>query len=210
MTDVRFHTPLVSDVMDELGLPSGVLSSRIRPILEAPSRVILGRAFPCRVEPTDEYVEIDTLLEMVDAIPPGAFVLVAATADIDAALWGGLMSTRAQARGAVGAAVNGGVRDIAQIAELDFPVFGVDRRIRDIRRRGFMSGYNLPVEFDGIPVRPGDGVVADANGVVVIPQEHLDTVMSRLQLAFGEEEAVQQGLLTGGNARDLFNSHHRF
>lgn len=210
MRAFAFHTPLVSDVMDELGLPSGVLSARIRPVLEAPSRVLFGDAFPCRVEPTDEYVEIDTLLEMIDAIPPDAFVLVAATADIDAALWGGLMSTRAQARGAVGAAVNGGVRDIAQIADLDFPVFGVDRRIKDIRRRGFMSAWNVEVEIDGVPIRPGDGVVADANGIVVIPQEHLSSIMRRLEQAFDEEEAVQHGLQTGGNARNLFDDHHRF
>ena len=210
MRELTFHTPLVSDVMDELGLPSGVLSSRIRPVLDVPSRVLFGTAFPCRVEPTDEYVEIDTLLEMIDAIPSGAFVLVAATADIDAALWGGLMSTRAQARGAVGAAVNGGVRDIAQIAELDFPVFGVDRRIKDIRRRGFMSGWNVDVEIDGVPIRPGDGVVADANGVVIIPQEHLESITQRLERAYGEEEAVQRGLRTGEDARTLFNNHHRF
>lgn len=196
--------------MDEMGITGGVLSSRIRPVLEASSRVVFGRAFPCRVEPTDEYVEIDAILEMVDAIPEGAFVLVAATEPIDAALWGGLMSTRARARGAVGAAVNGGVRDIAQIAELDFPVFGVDRRIRDIRRRGFMSAWNVSVEFDDVTVHPGDGVVADANGVVIIPQDQIDAVMSRIDQAWEEEEAVRQGLTTGENARDLFTRHRRF
>src|ERR1044071_9098049 len=120
----QFFTPLVSDVMDRLGIPSHVLSHEIQSIPFDPSLKVAGIAFPCRVVPTTEYVEINTLLEMVDNIPEHAFVIVAADADIDAALWGGLMSTRAKARGAVAAAVNGGIRDFEQIAQLEFPVFG--------------------------------------------------------------------------------------
>src|SRR5438132_9079482 len=103
-------TPLISDVMDRLGIPSHVLSHNIQSFPFDPSLKVTGIAFPCRVVPTVDYVEIDTLLEMVDNIPEHAFVLVAADDDIDAALWGGLMSTRAKARGAVAAAVNGGIR----------------------------------------------------------------------------------------------------
>ncbi len=196
--------------MDELGLPSGVLPNEIVPILPAPDRVVAGRAFPCRVEPTDEYVEIDTILEMIDAIPEGAFLFVAASADIDAALWGGLMSAGAQSRGAQGAAVNGGVRDTAQIARLDFPVFGVDRRVKDIRRRGAMTAYNVAVTIGDVSIHPGDGVIADANGIVVIPVEHLETVLERLAAAVKDERAVEEGLREGKGAQDLYSDHGRF
>src|ERR1700733_6083713 len=103
-----FFTPLVSDVMDRLRIPSHVLTHDIQAIPFEASIKVAGFAYPCRVVPTSEYVEITTLLEMVDSIPKHAFVVVAADADIDAALWGGLMSTRAKARGAVAAVVNGG------------------------------------------------------------------------------------------------------
>lgn len=206
----RYYTPLVSDVMDELGLPSGVLPREITPVLPAPRRVVAGRAFPCRVEPTDEYVEIDMILAMIDSIPPGSFVLVAATADIDAALWGGLMSTGAMNRGATAAAVNGGVRDIAQIADLDFPVFGTDRRIKDIRRRGEMSAFGVSVQIGGVTVHPGDGVIGDANGVVVVPKGSLDQILDRLGGAVDEENAVAKGLGEGKGANDLFDDHGRF
>src|SRR5436309_12917305 len=132
-------TPLVSDVMDRLGISGYVLDRDIQPMFPDPHVKAAGYAFPCRVIPTHEYVEIDYLLKMVDAIPENSIVVVAADRDIDAALWGGLMSTRAKARGARGAVVNGGVRDIEQIANLGFPVFGSYRCVKDIRRRGFME-----------------------------------------------------------------------
>src|SRR5436305_15226162 len=90
----RFFTPLVSDVMDRLGIPSHVLPHSIQAIPFDPRLKVAGLAFPCRVIPTKEYVEITTLLEMVDHIPEHAFVIVAADDNTDAALWGGLMSTR--------------------------------------------------------------------------------------------------------------------
>lgn len=206
----RFYTPLVSDVMDSLELPSGVLHCSIQPVFPNPDLKVCGIAFPCRVVPTDEYVEIDMILEMVDAIPEHAFVLVAADADIDAALWGGLMSARARARGAVGAAVNGGVRDIAQIAAAGFPVFGAYRCIKDIRRRGFMHSYGTSVEIGGVTVSPGDVIFGDANGVVVIPKGDFARVHEALEAALGEESATQAGLLSGGSARELFGEHGRF
>lgn len=206
----RFYTPLVSDVMDSLGLPDGVLHRSIQPVFADPHIKVCGLAFPCRVLPTDAYVEIGTILEMVDAIPDNAFVLVAADADIDAALWGGLMSARAKARGAVGAAVNGGVRDIAQIAEAGFPVFGTHRCIRDIRRRGFMHSYGVSVEIGGVHVSPGDIIFGDANGVIAIPKELFGAVYAELEKALTEESATQRGLLSGGSAQELFGEHRRF
>ena len=130
------YTPLVSDTMDSLGIDGYVLPRQIQAIVADPHLKVAGFAYPCRVIPTEEYVEIHTLLEMVDSIPQDAIVIVAADSDIDAALWGGLMSTKAQKRGAKAAVVNGGVRDIEQIKNLRFPVFGTYKCVKDIRRRG--------------------------------------------------------------------------
>ena len=177
---------------------------------DEPSRVVCGTAYPCRVVPTRAYVEIDLLLEMVDSIPEGAVVVVSADEDIDAALWGGLMSARALARGAVGAVVNGGVRDIAQIDTLGFPVFGAYRSVKDIRRRGYMAKYNVPVYTGGVTIVPGDIVFGDANGVVVIPRERFDRVYHELERAYGEESMTQQSLAAGKAAREAFAEYGRF
>ncbi len=207
---LRFYTPLVSDTMERLGMKSGALDHSIQQILPDPHLKVCGLAFPCRVRPTTEYVEIHTLLEMVDQIPERGFVIVSADEDIDAALWGGLMSARAKARGGVGAAVNGGVRDIAQINELEFPVFGTHRCIKDIRRRGYMLKYNTPVYCGGVTIVPGDIIFGDANGVIVIPREKFAEVYAELDAAHSDEHATQKGLQEGNSARNLFERYNRF
>lgn len=206
----QFFTPLVSDVMDRLGIESHVLPPSIQSIPFDPTLKTAGIAFPCRVVPTNEYVEIDNLLRMVDAIPKNAFVLVASDSDTTAALWGGLMSTRARARGAVAAVVNGGIRDFEQIASLRFPVFGKYRCIKDIRRRGYMAEYDYSIEFEGIRVSPGDLVFGDANGVVVIPQTHLDAVYAELVSSIAGEHKTAAGLADGKPAQELFSEYRTF
>lgn len=206
----RFYSPLLSDTMERLGIPSGALHHAIGPIFSDPHLTVCGRAFPCRVVPTDEYVEIDTLLAMIDAIPQDAFVIVAADAPIDAALWGGMMSARAKARGAVAAAVNGGVRDIAQIATSGFPVFGEYRCIKDIRTRGYMAEYNVSVTCGGVRIDPGDLVFGDANGVIAVAQADAERLYTELERALAEESATARGLDEGGGARALFDKYGRF
>ena len=206
----RFYTPLVSDTMERMGLKSGALHHSIQAILPDPHLKACGLAFPARVKPTRAYVEIHTLLEMVDAIPEHAFVIVSADDEVDAALWGGMMSARAKSRGAVGAVVNGGVRDIEQIADLGFPIYGMYRCIKDIRRRGQMARYNVPVFFGGVTIVPGDIIFADANGVLAIPREKFDQVYAELERAWSEEAATHEGLIGGGEAKDLFEKFGRF
>jgi 4-hydroxy-4-methyl-2-oxoglutarate aldolase len=205
-----FFTPLVSDVMDRLGIPSHVLPREVQSIPFEPSLKVVGLAYPCRVVPTNEYIEITKLLEMVDSIPKHAFVVVAVDKDIDAALWGGLMSARAQARGAVAAVVNGGIRDFEQIEMLGFPVFGSYRCIKDIRRRGYMAEYNTTVNFDGVTIKPNDIMFGDANGVVVIPQEHFQAVYGELIKSIEGESATARGLKEGKEARELFSKFETF
>jgi 4-hydroxy-4-methyl-2-oxoglutarate aldolase len=205
-----FFTPLVSDVMDRLGITSHVLHRDIQAIPFEASVKVAGLAYPCRVVPTSEYVEITTLLEMVDSIPKHSFVVVAADADIDAALWGGLMSTRAKARGAVAAVVNGGIRDFEQIEMLDFPVFGSHRCVKDIRRRGYMAEYNVPVTIGGVTIHPNDIFFGDANGVVVIPQQHFNAIYAELMKSIEGEQKTAAGLSQGRAASELFSEFETF
>lgn len=206
----RLYTPLVADTLDRMGITGQVMDRTVQSVLPTPDLKVCGIAFPCRVVPTTEYVEIDNLLAMVDAIPAGAMVVVAADHDIDAALWGGLMSTRAKARGAVGAVVNGGVRDIEQISDAAFPVFGTYRCIKDIRRRGYMHAYDVAVSCAGVKVHPGDIVFGDVNGVVVIPNRSFNDVYGELARAAEEERATMAGLAKGEGAAGVFAKYGRF
>ena len=204
------YTPLVSDTMDSLGIDGYVLPSEVQSIFSDPHLKVAGYAYPCRVIPTDEYVEINKLLEMVDSIPADSIVVVAADADIDAALWGGLMSTKAQKRGAKAAVVNGGVRDIEQIKNLNFPVFGAYSCIKDIRRRGYMASFGEPITFGQTRIGPADIVFADANGVIVIPGPKIEEVIGALRDRSIRERKTEEGLAEGRSAQELFKSFGTF
>ena len=206
----QLFTPLVSDTLDRLGVSGCVLESSIQSIPFDPSLKVAGYAYPCRVVPTDEYVEIDTLLAMIDSIPNDAIVLVAADDDTGAALWGGLMSTRAKARGARAAVVNGGIRDFEQIASLAFPVFGTGRTVKDIRRRGYMHSYNVPIAMNGVAIAPGDLIFGDANGVVAVPQHLIPTLIAELAQGISGERNTALGLAEGKSASELFQSFNTF
>jgi len=206
----QLFTPLVSDTMDRLGISGYVLDRSIQSIFPDPQIKMAGYAYPCRVIPTDEYMEIDTILKMVDSIPEDSVVLVAADADIDAALGGGLMSTRAKARGSRGAVVNGGVRDIEQITRLGFPVFGEYRCVKDIRRRGFMAEFGIEINIGGVRVKPREIIFADANGVVVIPSQYEDQIFFELHKSLGGEKQTESGLLSGKSAQELFEEFNTF
>jgi regulator of RNase E activity RraA len=95
--------------------------------------------YPVLVRPTKEWVEIDRLLDMGEGVPAHSVAVVATDDDVDAALWGGLVSARTRARGGRAAVVHGAGRDLHQIRQLGFPVFATQTCPRDIRSRGFVD-----------------------------------------------------------------------
>jgi 4-hydroxy-4-methyl-2-oxoglutarate aldolase len=204
------HTALVSDVCDDMGVSNPLLARTIQRVAGIHDGPVVGPAYPCLVEPTDAYVEIDRLLEMVGSIPAGSVPLVVGVEGFPAALWGGLMSAGAVRRGAMGAVTNGLVRDIDQIERLGFPVFGTGRTALDIRRRGAMRAFDVAVDVGTRRVVPGDVVVADGNGVAVVERGVADEVAARCAERLAGEEATLRGLLGGASPRRLFDEFGQF
>ncbi len=204
------HTALVSDILDDRGLENPMLPSAIQRLVGTPGHVVVGPAFPCLVEPTDEHVEIDLLLEMVGSIPHGSVPLVASVDGFPAALWGGLMSAGARHRGAEGAITTGLIRDVDQIRGLEFDVFGTGRTALDIRRRGAMRAYDVAVDIGGRRVEPRDLVVADGNGVAVVPAAAVDDIAEECRARLGRERATFRGLRDGGSPSELYADHAEF
>ena len=109
----------------------------------------------------------------LDDLKPGE-VYVTPGASPRYALWGGLMSTRAQSLGAHGAVMDGFHRDTREIRKLGFPVFSRGAYAQDQRLRGRVIDFRCTVEFrNGVRVAPGDVIVCDIDGVLVIPREHV-------------------------------------
>lgn len=201
----RLYTSLVSDCIEELGHPPRAAAPGLAPFHADQLRVVAGRAHTGQVHATSQRVEIEMLLEMVEATPAGSVVVVAADQDPAVALWGGLMTARVQGRGGRGAVVDGGVRDLHQILPMDFPVFARYRCPLDIRGRAEVVGFGDPVWFGGVEVAPGDLVVADGNGVVVVPTGAELEVLERCEERLAREQQTQQELADGGDAREVYD-----
>jgi len=120
------------------------------------------------------------------------------------ALWGGLMSVRAQRLKASGAVVNGFIRDTKEILRLGFPVFSLGSYSQDQGPRGKVIDYRIPIEWDGIRIRPGDIIFADRDGVLIIPREAEEEAFSKaIEKALGEK-LVLKALQEGMSAADAF------
>lgn len=206
----QLYSSLVSDCIETLGFPAACAAAGLAPFHADATRVVVGVAHTAQIHKTSQRVEIDRLLEYVDLTPVDSVAVVATDADVQGALWGGLMSAGIQQRGGRGAVVDGGVRDLHQILPLEFPVWACYRSPLDIRGRGEMVSVGERVLFRGIPVSAGQLVFADANGVVVVPSGAEVDVLELCEERVGKEQATEVELRAGAEATDVYRRHGAF
>jgi 4-hydroxy-4-methyl-2-oxoglutarate aldolase len=194
----------IADVLDRLGYRNQVMHSRMRPV--AAVRPILGPAFTLQAVPQPSLVSDPYALEMeaTDVMPDGAVIAVSAGGASQAGLWGELLSTRALARGGVGAVIDGGVRDIAGIEQLRFPTFASTIHAADSYGRAEVTSFDEPIICGDVPVRPGDLIAADLDGVVVIPIEIAEEAIAAAADKLAKEHDAQRMLKEGVSVRDVY------
>jgi 4-hydroxy-4-methyl-2-oxoglutarate aldolase len=179
----------VADVID--GLPAGsLLDLALRPIW--PGARILGPAVTALNVPGDTLM----LHYAVEICRPGDVLVLVSEGENPSALWGKMVSVVAQARGAAGAIVDGFVRDTAYIRESAFPVWA-----RAISPRGSTckgpGSLNVPVVCGGVTIHPGDWILADDDGIVVIPPEQRTAALEFGLRRRQREEAILPHLHQG-------------
>jgi regulator of RNase E activity RraA len=184
----EFPTPAISDVMNRLY----TMVSEIR-CQTAPGPPLAGPACTVKVYPGDNLMVHKSL----DIARPGDVVVVDSSASPLGAVLGDLVSTKARHRGIAGFVVDGLIRDLPGIQALgDFPVFA--RGVTPIGplHRG-PGEINHPISAGGIVVHPGDAVIADRNGVVVVPQDDAESVLERLRTRAAIEADYTAAVATG-------------
>jgi 4-hydroxy-4-methyl-2-oxoglutarate aldolase len=176
----------VADALWELGI-SGHLSHEIKPI--QPMKMV-GPAVTVYKEPTTERLPPTHILELIDTAEPGSVMVIAIDGYKDAATWGGLMTTGAVVNGLEGALLDGGVRDVDEIErDYNLPIFA--RSIHPAASVGRFKtvSANEPVEIDGVMIHPGDVIMGDRDGVVVIPVEKAEACLDKaLEIEAREQE----------------------
>lgn len=185
----------VSDALRSLDRCFQAMDGGIRPL--DPSMRCAGPAFTVRCYPGATFA-IERALEEAE---PGDVLVVDGGAVPDVILMGGLMSLRAKMRGIAGAVLDAAVRDVADIIALPFPVFSryVCPRAGTFAQIGEVK---TTICCGRVPVRPGDWVVADSSGIVVVPIELLDATAAKAAEINKREQKIQAGLLAGKTIAD--------
>jgi 4-hydroxy-4-methyl-2-oxoglutarate aldolase len=199
---------IVSDSCDAAGLRNQVMAAGI--VALQPGARVLGRACtvqfaPTETDPGDPY---GAAMAFIDSLGPGTVAVIATGGDTRTAYWGELFSASAKGHGAAGAVCDGPIRDVAKIRAVGFDVFAPSARPVDFRGRMRVVAAGEPVRCGGVLVAPGDLVLADEDGVVVVPKDAEADVLRRAVDRATAERTVLEELLAGASLREVWDRWH--
>lgn len=203
-----FFCALISDVLDSLGYTRQAMQPHIRPLddsltMTGRARTMLYADVYAPPGPDENHYELE--IQLVDSLGPGDVAVAACGKTGRIAPWGGLLSTAATMRGAAGAVMDGLVRDIRHVRELQFPVFAGGIAPLDSSGRGKVIEIDVPVEVGSVPVRPNDIIFGDADGCIVIPAELEAAVLAAGRKKLAAENKSAQALLDGRLLKEVYD-----
>ncbi|MGD9853802.1 MAG: RraA family protein [Planctomycetaceae bacterium] len=201
------YTAVVSDALDATGHRRQSPGVELRPVTTP--RLLVGR---CKTTLWDDLYHDDPRpyeleLKAVDDCVPDSVLIAACNGSMRSAVWGELLTTAASNRGCVGAVVDGAVRDVVRMREVDFPVFARGTSPLDSLNRQRVVDLDVPVEIGGVVFRTGDLVFADLDGVVVVPQESESDVIRLAWAKVHAENAVRDAIRYGLSATEAFEKY---
>ena len=206
--DPRVRSAMISDSLDVLGVRNNAMDVRVSAL--RPGMRAVGLAATVKFVADSEYDQGDpygTGIDFLDSLNVGEVVVIATGGDCLSAFWGELFSAAALGRGATGVVTDGPLRDTEQIVSLDFPAFGHGSRPYDYKGRMRIEAIRIPVICAGVEVHPGDGVIADSDGIVVVPVAHLEKVSELAHARAATEKSVLKDLLSGKSVREVWKAH---
>lgn len=207
----ELNSSVISDTMDTLGYLNQALKPSIRPLDD--SKTIFGRARTAKIEalapgtpkPDNPFA---LTIKFMDDLGPGDIIVRACDPDARTGVtWGELLTAAAMGRGAVGLITDGLIRDVHLIREVGFPVFTNGISPVDGGGRHEMVAADVDVVCGGIPIKPGDYIFGDVDGIVVIPAEILEaTIKGAFEKTEGENNTRRE-LLEGKSLSDVYDKY---
>lgn len=197
------YTAVVGDILDQMGMAHQFLPPRVRPI--TPGYRVFGRAMPSVV--SDSFGNgnrpFGLLTDALDQLEPGE-VYVATTGRTPCAAWGEILTETARRRGAVGAVIDGFHRDHRQVLATEWPVFSWGPYGQDAGIRAKVTDYRVPIKAGQVDINPGDLILGDGDGVVVIPATVEAEVLGSALEKISAENQVLDAISAGMSATEAF------
>lgn len=192
-----------SDALDRMGMAGAPRG--LAPLWHGCGKVA-GRAMTMRLIASGEASPVEGTLRAITAAEPGDLLVIDHGGRMDVNSFGGIAAFTAQRRGLRGVVLDGVTRDVDEMRVLDFPAYGRGVIQQSIRGRCAFGGFGEPVSLAGVPVRRGDFVAADENGVVVLPQEQAAELVGLARACGEAEERVKRAIAEG---LDPVEAHRR-
>lgn len=191
---LKLSTTNLSDALDKVGIPGAVIG--IRPMYDCPR--IVGRAVTIKITAAGmQKSKYHLGVHAIDSADVGDIIVIDNRGDLNNNCWGEILSMGAKMKGVSGVVVDGAARDIDMCKEFGFPVYARGTVPITARGRIMQESFNEVVRVGNVQVRPGDIVMADINGVVIIPVEKLDEVLDAAEQIFAKETAMVEELRKG-------------
>ena len=211
---LRLYGGLIYDVLEHMGYSYQAVSHELTPLsqnmkLAGPAFTVKGTT-TCVKDVSRRYKRLEMITHMTS---PCIEVRDAGT-PFNVALYGELSATTAKAHGAVGALVDGGIRDSTHLIKMGFPVFSRYRNPVEAFGRWMMLDYNVPVLVHGelsqtVQVNPGDFVFGDLDGAMIIPKDLIMTVLEECERVMGIEDVARGEFARGDDPVAVFERHKR-
>ena len=177
----RVEVASVSDAIEQIMAKRMYMSHRVQPIFTAKFAGFARTVQLKKDEGNSDPAALNGMLEAIDEGGADAVYVMAVEDGDDIAGMGGLMGTAMAARGYAGAVIDGGVRDVAYLRKIGFPVFATGIVPSTSVHHYRFGGSQIPLVCNGVPVNPGDIVVADSDGVAVVPRAQAQSVLTLAQ-----------------------------
>jgi len=215
----RLQTDTVGDVLDEMGFRHQILTIEIHPI--APSMKVAGPAFCIRGRTSPGSTVQASRggpkpgYEMFRHMYPGCVAVLDTGGHYLGAPWGENTAISAQVRGCIGVIIDGGTRDAAELGDMNFPTFARFPSAVRVEGRWTHVTFEEPIVLPGqtckeVIVRPGDFILADIDGVVVIPKTHIVQVIEAAEEVTHIEERMREELRKGVDREEVYKRHDRY